>query len=94
MTAKEALENAKELITSPDVWWDGLGSNAGKLCAVMALDKVTRNNDNLLWGAYGIFQRANGLTGRNDTLSSFNDSHTHTEVLEAFDKAIELAKCN
>ena len=94
MTPAEQLRAARALISNPDNWtqgkfardWTGKettpsATDAFCWCAVGALEKVGSNAEPfkaLRWS----------LPTGCRSISSFNDSHHHAEVLALFDKAI------
>lgn len=90
MTPHEILVNARALIEEPAKW--GQGScylRKGTLCAEEAIETIASNK----------YEREAALSKLNEAagneyvfFNSFNDTHTHAEVLAAFDKAIALAK--
>jgi hypothetical protein len=95
MTPSEILTAARELISAPERWTqEAFARDAGgNSCS----EKLERAVCFCSWGAfhragYSIiaehFLRSemDGMPGR------FNDTHTHAEVLAAFDRAIEAAK--
>jgi hypothetical protein len=93
MTTKERLTLARGVIATPEKWCQGaLLRVNGTRCALGALffagiaDKGNYDAD----PAYQALCRAMGLT--NGNMGYFNDNHTHAEVLEAFDKAIQEAQ--
>jgi hypothetical protein len=106
MKISEQLRVSKNLILTPDKWNQGgfiggsqiLGTE--RICASEALNRgfvLTSHKDistapypYLRSDAYETFCRANQL--RQLGVAEFNDSHTHEEVLQAFDKAITLAE--
>lgn len=101
MKTVEVLTAAKELIKDPANWFQGdytkeLEDGNTCYCALGAIGKVigadwwvaVHNNE-----AHTLLKEVVAVdikTG--ETFAPYNDSHTHSEVMEAFDKAIELAK--
>lgn len=104
MKTSEVLKQAKQLIINPENWiqgeWSaknrtcfcGLGAVVKTLSAEDEFDITVCGND----GAdYYLRLAALQLDEYHDPLTSFapyNDSHTHEEVLHAFDVAIQLAE--
>lgn len=99
MTPAKILEKARELIAKPEDWFGGEqtpGPKVSKNCALTAMMKVAYPRS--AWGedppeeymkSKEFFANANGIV---DGIVAYNDSHKHSEVVDAFDRAIELAK--
>jgi hypothetical protein len=82
----ECLRAAREIIKTPERWWNGIGHEAvGRDCAWTALLRVKAPTM-----AHSIFSTVIG----DPSIQSWNDTpgRTHAEVLAAFDKAIQLAE--
>lgn len=101
MKVSEVLIAAKSLIDTPDKWIQGAyaadssgcdiapsSTNACKFCSIGALVRVGVG----LYANYSVSEAYLTHAMRCDTISRFNDSHTHSEVMEAWDRAIEAAK--
>lgn len=96
MDTVETLKAARALIDTPEKWWQKKGDEyrAGRHCAITALDEVggvratTGPAIPALARAIGGWTEEPVLLVR--TITSFNDSHSHAEVLAAFDRAIEV----
>lgn len=103
MNVVRVLEDARKLIETPDKWTqgeyarDGMGreislyeSGITCLCALGALRLATKRIWD--WNFKGDAVLVDAKTAlRNvmiEPIPRFNDSHTHAEVLAAFDKAI------
>ncbi len=101
-TTKEILTEARSLITDPDNWTQGSYAKDAEGVAVSIW-----SNKATCWCALGALYSFNEdalLDIPADTLNTlrphilsqgivtFNDNHTHEEVLAAFDKAIEGCK--
>lgn len=97
MTTADTLRAARALIEQPERWTTTyLARNKqGRItghasedavcwCAIGAIYKVTTDDPSPY---LDVLRRITG----ND-LSGFNDSRTHAEVLDAFDRAIEIAE--
>ena len=97
MTTLEILEAARALIAEPEHWCQGAQALdatgtvrrpcsrlAVRWCSLGATDRVTRYKgiraDNALYSALGMPPDIG--------IANFNDSHTHAEVLDLFDRAI------
>jgi hypothetical protein len=94
MTALDKLRAARALISDPAKWtqgtiardWTGKQTTADSIdafcwCAIGALEKVASNAEPfklLKWSMPSGYR----------SIVSFNDSHTHDEVLALFDKTI------
>lgn len=93
MTPLEQLKAARELISVPERWTTGFLARNDK-----GNPRVPKREDATCFCAYGALMRVSGTLdadamGALDKLSggdmsTFNDTHTHAEVLAAFDKAI------
>ena len=78
----EILRDARALITDPDKWAsDGAGSGEQR-CAIRALIHVAPSVSVDHPAEVALRAAMGGY------IATFNDSHTHAEVLAAFDKAI------
>ncbi len=101
---KEILINARKLIEHEENWWDGKkgGANWGardwKSCMLTAIGAAGgRRTRGLTGDTFGYLaavlkgEDSKGFTARTSTIIDFNDTHSHREVLAAFDKAIRLA---
>ena len=94
MTIKSDLQAARALIDTPDKWCQGHDREGKdgvfvKFCGNGALAHVT----NFMTSASHDYEHAyDHLANVAGTIvSSFNDTHTHAEVLELFDRAIAAA---
>ena len=89
-TDKEILISARQRIEKPNNWMQGEFSNIDftKFCAAGSLWKEGK-----LMGssAYALLREGMGLKPE-DQVCNYNDTHTHAEVIAAFDKAIEMAR--
>lgn len=108
MKIVEVLTKAKALIVNPENWTQEEYTNSkGCFCALGAIAEVSEKNEagEVSWfsaneSKAGRFLRdsnkewfiANGWELNGTSFAVFNDSNTHTEVMEAFDKAIQLAQ--
>ena len=99
MKTVDVLVKAKELIQDPTKWMQGDFTNdeqtcfcgLGAIASVSSLDYYQVNSSDA--GNY-LRLAAISLDDHHDcelSFAPFNDSHSHTEVMQAFDKAIELA---
>jgi hypothetical protein len=96
MTTIETLKAARKLIIDPSHWtqgafgrdsagrkrWDGFHPDCTRWCASGALEKVTGKP--LPKSAMRPLQEVMDSVD----IATFNDHHTHAEVLAAFDEAI------
>lgn len=100
MNTVEILIKAKELIQDPANWMQGDYTEERDghtcYCALGAIGKVIGAD---WWSAVFNTQASKILQAvvsadikEGETFAPYNDSHTHSEVMEAFDKAIERAK--
>lgn len=99
MTTLEILKAARELISVPERWTrdyyakteDGLNvaSNdprAVKWCALGAIERGGKHDRGASSDTEDFIEKLIGNPSR--SLASFNDSHTHPDVLALFDRAI------
>lgn len=84
-TPKEVLVAARAVIEKPENWCQRFWEDGGRRCAASAVGSVCQSQDEYN-SAYNVLRQQMG-----DMVSSFNDTHTHAEVIAAFDKAIECA---
>lgn len=97
------LQSAKALIQDEVHWTrgtyardanydetDSLSPSAVCWCAIGALSKATDGWIDLhIWD---VIDKATYEVAGHTNTAKFNDSHSHAEVLELFDKAIEIAE--
>jgi len=93
----EILKAARQLIEKREDWWDGSGDwtaqPAGKVCVMQALAKafheLKRADYPTAWEeCYGELLNALPSTLRRHGLATYNDTHSHEDVLALFDRAI------
>jgi hypothetical protein len=101
MKTSNFLKLAKSLIDAPAKWSqrymfdiDNRSSENKKYCSLGAYYQASI----IVCGSMKYtFSGSNDLTGGNN-FAKYNDSHTHSEVMKIWDRAIELAeqqeKCN
>jgi len=106
-TAAQVLREARELISDPERWAQGAWAKnapghsvqtrapeAVSWCAAGAIYRCAGNSDlsidtrELLYDVIG----SNISPDSGHVIAEFNDTHTHAEVLEMFDRAIALAE--
>ena len=102
LTTLETLVQAKALIADPQHWlkgdYDALNANGDTCyCSVGAIAKVAdfHYGDAHQCEAVRLLRKVvldEGVEDRD--FACYNDSHTHEEVMNAFDKAIAKAKAN
>lgn len=107
MKASEILTQARELLSDEKRWNQGYYAlNESKahreaedvdavcFCSLGALAKVAgRTTGNYVNSGPDVDYLVKAVKGRHASdVVIFNDSHDHAEVIEAFDKAIELAQ--
>jgi hypothetical protein len=87
MTTREALEAAKARIDAPEKWSQGtLLDRNGRRCALGAFDELTGVDAQYLYEVL-----ASDPSYGTTSLTAYNDSHTHAEVMALFDRAIASA---
>lgn len=102
MNTVEILTKAKQLIADPLNWTQGTYTEERDgntcYCALGAIGKVTGS----VWfdgvtnyhASKVLRSVVAGELKEGFTFAPYNDSHTHSEVMEAFDKAIALAQAS
>ena len=93
---KQTLINAKALISDPKKWTQGASARtacgaetltksheAVCFCSIGAIARVSTHHT-FTNNAIDVFKKANDIP----YISTFNDNHSHADVMEAFDKAI------
>lgn len=91
MTTLEILIAARKLIERPENWSSRGWGSGRRRCALHAIKSAAGRNK---WAAQMAAERAIETTIGINCLGAFNDSHTHAEVLAAFDRATEAEKTN
>lgn len=84
----DVLRRAREIISDERNWFGSKGT-LGSNCALTALDRaagVCLESAHPLYRA--LLAGMDGATG----IAMYNNTHTHAEVMAAFDRAIELAQ--
>lgn len=85
----DVLQKARELITPREMWSpEGWGERGGSMCAAHAISRVACLDTYL--GATNALGLAMGVDVV--TVGHWNDSHSHKEVLAAFDRAIAVER--
>lgn len=102
MKNSEILKQAKQLIINPQNWMQGdwCNDNQTCFCGLGAVTRVVSPNFDIYPGSTDgpdnyLRLAALKLDPNHDadtTFEPYNDSHTHEEVLHAFDVAIQLAE--
>ena len=87
MTVKEQLIAAKALIDKPEKWCQGEFHAGDKHCFAGAIFMVSGYNEPATDQVCNALAVAMGVVGRGD-IYIWNDSHSHAEVMAAFDRAI------
>lgn len=85
MNTKDALIAARKLIENPDDWSNYGWGRGGKRCAAHAIADATGLDSS--WSAHPAYRKVADAMGCSP-IGTWNDNHTHAEVLAAFDKAI------
>ena len=104
-TVLDILIAGRELISDPSRWTQGasarddrdnrVGATAGVAvcwCSMGALHKTATAEGSTYEDAYGAMMASLSLIAPDDGLANFNDTHTHSEVLALWDRAIEAEK--
>lgn len=104
MKESERLRAAKALIDTPSKWMQGdysdLPQNLKGSCQFCSLGAIRRTYADRGEPFYGDVNKSSTyletaldeLDADEGDVPTFNDTHTHGEVMQMFDKAIELAE--
>ena len=89
MTAAESLRAAKALIDTPAKWCRGSYTrNAGRQhCAMGAVEYYGCTPHGMVAALYAAAAELG-----NQSVTAFNDTHTHAECMTMFDRAIKIAE--
>lgn len=90
----DVLRAARKLIDTPEKWGQGRETTVHggkKLCAGLAFQRVTNRREAEYDRALQLFEIAADIP-RHLSIPRWNDSHLHSEVMQTFDKAIQLAE--
>jgi len=99
----EILKAARQLIEKREDWWDGRrdwwAQPAGTFCVMQALAKdfheLKRADYPTAWEeCYGELLNALPPTWRRHGLATYNDTHSHEDMLALFDRAIAAMEVN
>lgn len=85
--ASDILREAKALIGTPDTWCQGEMRRGLRLCSLGAIYRAS-GNDKTAEIPWAFLQQAMSPA---PSVGRFNDTHSHAEVMSAFDRAIALA---
>lgn len=105
MKTSEVLIKAKELINTPDKWikdqFEQVNNGSTCFCSLGALAQAAKPESEehaqytQMWDQNPAHMFLNLAVGRDvnfsETFATYNDTHTHDDVMMAFDKAIEMA---
>lgn len=97
MKTLDVLIEAKKLIQNPENWIQGDYSNEQRTCfcslgAIAKVESVENWDSDSRPAALLLRAVVADQLSKSYNFAGYNDTHTHSEVMEAFDKAIELAK--
>lgn len=96
MNVIDVLERARAIIADPKDWCRGDFHRDGARCAmgaIMVAAPMTRvRGDKLFLGAMIALQDTVCAMSKCRNIATFNDSHTHSDVLAAFDRAIAVER--
>lgn len=94
--ATEILLSAAFVLTPEENWFGkGVNRQAGKICALLAIDDAAKVIDaDAREAAFDAMDRAINKRVTDDRMSIiyFNDNHSHRQVLNRLYKAAELAE--
>jgi hypothetical protein len=86
-----ALTNAKGLIDTPEKWGRKAFAWQGKLCLMEALMRACGKDSKLCSECVVLLKEVWGDVPYAKILTSYNDTHTHDEVMKLLDDTILLA---
>lgn len=106
MSVAQMLKDAKALIADPAHWTQGTPARdaSGKplsneespaavcWCSIGALARVANADPAPLYHLYPVARHYLYKATAGASIINFNDTHTHAEVMELWDKAIQLAE--
>ena len=97
-STKQLLIDAKQRIKNPADWCQGTygerwekGAGYEKLCSYGALNEETRDETESYYNAMMLFRDLVQEKGESGGLISYNDTHSHPEVMALWDEAIARA---
>ena len=86
-----ALTNDKSLIDTPEKWGKKAFALNGKMCLMEAILQSCKKDAKLSTECANTLKEVWGDVPYLKILTSFNDTHTHDEVMKLFDDGIKLA---
>lgn len=89
--AVKALTGAKSLIDTPEKWGKKAFAFGGKMCLMEALMLSCKKDTKLCSECVVLLKEVWGEVPYIKILTSYNDTHTHDEVMKLFDDTILLA---
>jgi len=98
----EILKAARQLIEKREDWWDGSGDwtaqPTGTVCAVQTMATSLQELERIDYPTasiecFGALINALPPTLRRHGLATYNDTHSHEDVLALFDRAIAATEC-
>lgn len=107
MNPVEVLKKAREIIAKEENWAQHVfaanekgesvpdySSDACKFCSLGAISKAVGSDDEYHITNFVTYTNAKRLlmSAIDEHIAVFNDTHTHEEVIAAFDKAIEIGE--
>lgn len=92
-TTLDILIGARKLIEKPENWLNRAPTGSNRNCAATAIWKTrgSKRDPDLERAGYQAYDALADAMGVK-IVADFNDTHTHAEVLAAFDKAIEAER--
>lgn len=100
METFEVLEKARDLIINPKDWCcEGWGWETGRRCAIHAIasvlgheDEVTEEACHVQIAVENVMRQEELADGWSAYLGYFNDTHSHADVIDLFNRAIRAEK--
>lgn len=89
--AVAALTQAKSLIDTPEKWGKKAFAWQGKMCLMEALMRACGKDNKLCGECVAFLKETWGDVPYPKILTSYNDTHTHEEVMKLLDDTILLA---
>lgn len=94
LKAVTALTQAKGLIDTPEKWGKKAFAWQGKMCLMTAVMDASKKDSKAQADSILFLKEAWGDVPGIKILTSYNDTHTHDEVMKLFDDAIVLASAS
>ena len=91
-TTLEVLTEARRLIEDEANWFGGGEATAKRCCALGAIGRAGETSNEYIAARNALARIIGSENNPGSAIVDFNDSHTHAEVLDLFDRAINKEK--